>query len=151
MSGEATDRQLAYIAGIVDVMAVLRIRNTQGAPLPFVEINCPNLALLEWLAERTGTSVTVVNRDYTRNGCALHCPEAHVHIRSASGRWSLSGVRATVVLHGVVPFMQLQTEAAQQLLEAGLRAPRKPATIAKMTNLGWAVPEFLPWTKKLSE
>ena len=105
--------------------------------------SCPNLSLLDWLAERTGTSVTRVRRDYTRNGCAMHCPQAHVHIQSHSGRWSLSGVRATVVLSGLLPFLQMQVQDAQALVAVGLRAPHKPATIAKMAQLGWPTPQFL--------
>jgi hypothetical protein len=145
-----TEREMAYMAGVVDAMGALRLREVRGETLlPFVEISCSNLGLLEWLARRTGTGVTKVKRDYRRNGCTLHCPDPHVHIQSLSGRWSLSGVRATVVLFGLRPYLQLQAEAAQELLDVGLRAPRKGATIQKMADLGWPVPPFLPPTAKV--
>jgi hypothetical protein len=139
-----TDRELAWFAGVVDVMGSVRLREVRGETLlPLLEINCPNLALLERLAALTGTSVTKVRRDYQRNGCTVHCPQAHVHIQSSSGRWSLSGARATVVLAALLPFLQLQQETVAELVAVGLRAPRKPATVAKMAALGWAAPEFL--------
>lgn len=139
-----TERELAYFAGVIDVMGTMRVRDVRGTELPFVEVNCPNLPLLEWLADKTGTGVTKVRRDYKRNGCADHCPEPHVHIESSSGRWSVSGVRATVVLHNLLPYLQLQVETAMDVLAKGLWAPRKPATVTKMTELGWATPDFQP-------
>lgn len=138
-----SDRELGYIAGVVDAMATLRVRDVRGTELPFVEINCPNLSLLEWLGGKTGTGVTKTKRDYKRMGCSQHCTEAHVHIVSLSGRWSVSGARATVLLHNVLPFLQLQVETAQQLLDVGLSCGRKLATPAKMAALGWDVPDFV--------
>lgn len=138
------ERELAYAAGVLDVMGTLRVRDVRGTELPFVEVSCPNMVLLEWLADRTGVGVTKVRRDYNRNGCADHCPEPHVHIESFSCRWSVSGVRATVVLHNLLPYLQLRVETAMDVLAVGLCAPRKPATVAKMTELGWAEPEFAP-------
>lgn len=147
-----TERRLAYMAGIVDVMGNLRLRevNHSGTLLPFVEVACPNILLLERLGEWTGSAVTKVRRDYRRNGCTKHCPEPHVHIQSSSGRWSVSGVRATVVLHGLLPYLELQADQASELLEAGLVAPRKPATIRKLAELGWVIPEFRPPIPKVS-
>lgn len=139
-----SERQLAYIAGVVDVMAAMRLREAHsGNQLPWVGISTPNLAMVQWLADRTGVTVTTVTRSYNRDGCALHCPEPHVHIHSQTGRWSISGARATVMLYNLLPYLELQAESAKELLDVGLRCGRKFNTGAKMAALGWEIPEFV--------
>lgn len=147
-----TFQQLAYMAGVVDVMGSLRLRTVRHSQteLPFVGVSSPHLALLEWLGSLTGVKITRVSRDFTRDGCTIHCPEPHVHVVSQTGRWSVSGVRATVILAALLPYLQLQHQAARQLLDVGLRAPRKPATITKLADAGWPIPEFLPPLKVMT-
>lgn len=133
---------LAYVAGIVDTMAVLRVRKYAEADLPMVAVHCPNLPLLGYLARLTGTKVTKTSRGYDRAGCSEHCPDKHQHITSTSGRWSVSGAKATVLLAAVRPFLRLQGYAADQVLEAAAKAPSKPATWQRMVELGWPLPDL---------
>lgn len=134
----------AYLAAIVDTLANLRTRTTERSVLPEVQVNCPNLDLLAWLGQVTGTAHFQTRRDYLRHVCTDHCPSAHAHVRSTSGRWSVTGTRATVLLIGVAPYLRLRTGEAEELIGVGLAAGWKPATVTKMAALGWPVPERAP-------
>lgn len=133
---------LAYVASVIDTQGIIRTRIAGDTELPMVAVHGPNIRVLNMLAELTGTKVTVVRRDYSRVGCAEHCQEKHQHITSSSGRWSVTGVKATVLLYNLRPFMRFQEEAARSALVLGQSTKFKPATIQKMVELGWEVPEF---------
>lgn len=133
-----SEAQLAWCAGVVDVMGVIRTRSMKtGAELGYVGVSTSKRDLLEQLAELTGTGVTTVNRDYKRLGCGEHCNEAHLHVHSSTGRWSITGARAVVFLSAIEPYMLLQRGRANDVIAAGMMAPRKPATLRKMYSLGW--------------
>jgi hypothetical protein len=133
--------ELAYLAAVVDTQSIIRLRTTgDGTDLPMLALHGPNVALLEWLAELTGTKVTVTRRTYSKHGCAEHCPEKHQHIVSTSGRWSVSGAKATIVLDAVTPYLRWQYAAAIEAVRVGVTAPTKPATARKMHALGWPIP-----------
>lgn len=130
-----------YLAGILDANAIFRVREVPGGTrLACVAVHGLPVPVLEVLAEATGTKVTIVNRDYQRAPCADHCEEQHQHVSSVSGRWSVTGAKATVLIAAVLPFLRVQQEAASEVLKVGLAAPRKPATFDKMATLGWPVP-----------
>lgn len=132
---------LAYVAALVDAAAVVRIRRTRDSTeLPYVAISTPDLALLTYFADLTGVGAVPTRRQFVKAGCAVHCAERHVHVTSTSGRWSVTGVRATVLLAAVRPYLRFKTATADVALAVGLAAPRKPATLGKMTELGWPAP-----------
>lgn len=132
---------LAYLAGVLDFLAVLRVRTTpQGSQLPYVGISSANLAALGRVATITGTKITQVERDYMRRGCDEHCAHAHQHIVSTTGRWSVTGSRATVVLFNTQPFLTRDLDLASELIQVGLSAPTKPAVAARMAAAGWELP-----------
>lgn len=131
---------VAYIAGILDANAIFRVRDVNGTKLPGVFVHGLHIELLQVLADSTGTAVTVIKRDYNGVRCAEHCPEKHVHTISVSGRWSVTGAKATVLLHNVVPHLRVQRVVAQEVLEVGLGAPHKAGTVVKMKDLGWEIP-----------
>lgn len=136
---------VAYVAGIVDTWGVIRTRATDnGTLLPFVAVHSPNLGMLDLLADLTGTKVTKTQRSFMRMGCSIHCQEKHRHVQSNSGRWSLSGAKATVLLFNVLPYLRLQVPEATASLDVGLATRFKKATVQKMAQLGWKVPEFDP-------
>lgn len=129
---------IQYVAGILDACAIFRIRETaEGTKLPGVFVHGLPMPMLNILAETTGTKVTVVTRDYHRALCADHCPDQHGHVRSVSGRWSVTGAKATVLISAVLPHLRGQTAQAYEALTIGLEAPRKSTTFAKMYALGW--------------
>jgi hypothetical protein len=135
-------RDLAYAAALVDTLAVLNVREVGPSGLPMVTIHSKYQPALAWLGERTQSKITTVKRDYQRASCADHCPEAHIHIVSESGRWQVSGVKATIVLHNLLPFLRVQDETARTLIEAGKSIGYKGQVVQRMKELGWEIPEL---------
>lgn len=133
------EAELAYLAGIVDTLAILRVRTTPSSDLPMVALHGPFEAALRLLAERTDTAITITTRDYQRAACVEHCPTAHEHIQSVSGRWSVTGTKATVLLENLLPYMRAQADRARELIEVGRSAGFKPKTREQMRLLGWQV------------
>lgn len=134
---------LAYIAAIVDTQGHITTRTVRETVLPALAVSSPNTALLTWLGQLTGTRPTITRRQYGRAACSEHCPDAHQHVTSVSGRWSVTGAKATVVLHSVTPYLRLRTEEAAEAVRLGTAARFKPATVAKMLALGWSSPPLL--------
>lgn len=133
---------LAYVAGVIDSQGGIRTRIAGDTELPMVYVHGPNLAVLHLLADLTGTGVTEVKRGYSKAGCTEHCPDKHQHVTSVSGRWSVTGVKATVLLWNIRPYLRFQRDAAATALAVGMTSPFKPATPGKMAVLGWQIPEF---------
>lgn len=131
---------LPYIAALVDTQCALGVRVTGDTELPTVALHGPNMALLTALGDATGVGVTEIRRAYSKSPCATHCDTPHVHITSVSGRWQVTGARATILLQCVLPHLHFRREEVEALIELGLRAPAKGATAAKMKALGWEVP-----------
>lgn len=142
MSPQLSSTDLAYIAAVIDSQGIIRSRKTKQGVLPLVALHGPNIRLLQYLAGLTGTKVTITRREFLRSGCREHCPEQHQHITSESGRWSVTGAKATILLAAIRPYMRLQGYQADQAIAQGLVAPRKEATASKMTELGWPLPEW---------
>lgn len=135
------DAEIAYVAGILDTLGNFRVRETpDGTRLPSIAVSTPNTPLLAYLGNITGVTVLTTTRSYDRHRCMEHCAEAHQHVTSRSGRWSVTGARATVILAAIRPYMRLQVDDVDQLLAVGLDAPRKPATPKRMSTLGWPDP-----------
>jgi len=134
--------ELAYLAGVLDTRAVVRTRlvASSGTVLPYIAMSGGDPELLRWLGGITGVRSIVTSRAYNKHRCLEHCEKAHDHIHSISGRWSLTGVRATVVLLGTRPFVRFQEEQWDRALVAGVDAPRKEAVLRKMEALGWPLP-----------
>ena len=128
---------LAYIAAILDSRAVIRARTVGETDLPYIAVSCPDERLLDLLCRATGIRKVVTRRAYTKAGCAEHCQEKHIHTVSKSMRWSVTGVKATVVLDNCLPYMRIQQDEAREVLAIGLVAPRKAAALRRMAELGW--------------
>lgn len=134
--------QIAHVAGVLDAMGRFKIRETpDGSQLPEIAVSCPNMPLLKYLGALTGSTPFVTKRTYDRHRCTEHCLEPHSHVVSESGRWGLTGARATVVLAAIEPFAVFQKTEVRDCLYVGLEAPKKKATPAKMSALGWPLPE----------
>lgn len=135
-----TDTDLAYAAAVIDTLALLRFRSIpSGNELPYVGISGPH-RVVSWMSTITASKPTQVMRDYNRTNCSEHCPEAHEHIQSTTYRWSITGVKATIVLHNVRPFLRLQQELADELVAGGLEVGWKGQVPEQMRRLGWAIP-----------
>lgn len=131
---------LAYAAALVDTLAVMSTREVGGTQLPNVAINAKHRDVLDWLGRMTGTKVSTIKRDYHRGGCGEHCPEPHIHIQSASGRWVVTGVKATIVLHNLLPYLRVQRVQAIDLVTAGRTIGYKGHVVEEMRGAGWAIP-----------
>lgn len=131
--------QVAYVAGILDSLARVRVRELDnGTKLAVVAISSPNLDLLRVVAQLTGVKVVRVRRSYGRVGCTQHCDQPHLHVSSDTGRWELVGVRAVMVLRAVRPYLVTLANEVDDVLAVTANAPAKPATVRKMHALGWA-------------
>lgn len=136
------ERTIVYVAAVLDSAAVIRTREASGVTYPYLALSGSNTPLLRLLGGLSGMRVVVTKRSYAKAGCAEHCKEKHLHVTSESGRWSVSGAKATVILAAVLPYLRLQVDDARAALLVGLRAPFKPATLRQMERLGWPIPEF---------
>lgn len=135
----------AYLAGIIDTMGIIRTREMRGdnPPIPYVGLHTPNLQISSLFAGVTDTKVTTVTRKYNKAQCTEHCtPDSHVHVNSVSHRWSVTGVKATVMLHNIKPYLVFKTDEANEALRVGMVANYKPATWRKMQLLGWEIPDL---------
>jgi hypothetical protein len=135
---------LAYAAALIDTLAVMKLREVGPTQLPELAINARYGEALAWLGDKTMTRISTIKRDYQRAGCGEHCPEAHVHIVSTSGRWVVTGVKATIVLHNVLPYLRVQRVQAIDLVVAGQTIGYKGNVVEVMRDLGWDIPPLKP-------
>ena len=134
--------RLAYFAGLIDAVGHIIVFKTEGGTeLPRVTISSPNYEMLDMLGRETGTKRFDTTRTYDRHRCAEHCSQAHDHIVSRSARWSVSGAKATILLVALEPYLVMKKTVAHNVAEIGLRASKKPATLRKMAEMGWPLPE----------
>lgn len=146
-----TETDLAYVAGVVDLVANIKIRRAgQGTnvDLPVIAIYGAYPDVLHWLGEHTETRPVVTSRQYARAGCQEHCQEKHQHVTSVSARWSLTGAKATIVLYNVMPYLKFQTHDAEMAVQLGLITNYKQATVTKMRSLGWETPPEMSRTRR---
>ena len=81
--------------------------------------------LLQWLGQITDVRSIVTVRGYDKHRCLEHCTKAHDHIESVSGRWSLTGAKATVVLCATRPYVRFHDAEWDRAIEVGLQANKK--------------------------
>lgn len=129
-----------YAAAITDSRAAFSTRRAREVYLPQVSVSGRPFDVLEWLGWITETRVISTTRDYMRLGCTDHCEEKHLHVESNSGRWLVTGAKATVFLANILPFLKFRQDDAKKLLKIGFASKWKPATVEKMALLGWAIP-----------
>ena len=137
-----TREDIAYVAGLLDALSRVRIFSTpEGTDLPRIAVSTPEMELLTYLGSLTGTAPFITKRTYDRHRCTQHCEQAHQHVVSKSGRWSVSGAKATILGSAVLPHIRLQKTDFEVAVAVGLIAPKKLATPKKMQALGWPLPE----------
>jgi hypothetical protein len=134
---------LAYMAALVDNLAVLKTRQVNGSELPVVALTITRSEdAVKFLAGNTGSKVTPIVRQYNRKGCADHCMIAHLHVDTVGHRWQVTGVKATIMLHNLLPYMRVQVVQAQRLIELGQSIGYASSVAARMRELGWHIPEL---------
>jgi len=135
------DATKAYLAGAIDLIGLIRLRDAPRGPLPVVQMHGPHFNVMTLLGELTETKVIPTSRDFVRAGCLEHCADRHQHIKSISARWSVTGAKATVLLWNLLPYLRAKRTIADVVMEAGINAGYKPATVRKMQELGWEIPD----------
>lgn len=139
------DSEIAYVAAVVDTFARIKIRPTEaGTLIPTITISNPHRSMLAFMGQMTATKSFEVEKSYSKHRCGEHCPSRHEKIVSNSGRWSISGAKATVMLSAIQPYVRFQDEEVAEALEAGLAATKKAHTVASMQKIGWPLPPS--WT-----
>lgn len=134
---------LAYMAAVVDMLAVLKVRKMDASDLPVAAITSTrHIEAVRLLCEHTGVKPVSLVKDYVHRGCNEHCPDKHNHVESEGARWQVVGVKATIVLHSLVPYLRVQREAARELVRAGQVIGYKGQVVAEMRRLGWDIPEL---------
>lgn len=130
-----------YAAAVLDAFGRLTLRPYQGSELPEVIVQ-GRIEALPWLAEVTGTKVQEIPKAYNAHRCAEHCTEKHMHVESTTWRWTVTGARATIVLHTLQAHMRIKGREARQLVEAGQRIGYKRTVVEEMRGRGWDIPEL---------
>lgn len=59
-------------------------------------------------------------------------------------RWQVTGMKATIVLYNIVPYMREREMEAKVALDIGLNAPYKEAYVEWMESAGWEIPNLDP-------
>lgn len=142
MPKQLSEGQIAYVAAIIDTTARIKeLKTSSGVMIPVIHLSNANFGLLRYLGRITDVQPLFLERKWSRHKCSEHCPDRHQEARSVSGRWSISGAKATMILAAIQPHVMFQKAVVRESIALGLDAPRKQATVRKMINLGWPVPE----------
>lgn len=136
---------LSYVAGVIDSRAHIEVLNRHGKPQPRLSVTTKRLGLLNHLATLTGTKVSVDERGYEKKGCGEHCDQAHIHVARQSAKWRVDCLRATIVLHNVLPMLVDRRLDASAALTVGLESypAARGDTAKQMVKLGWDLPQVV--------
>lgn len=126
----------AYLAGIIDGEGTVRCRAKYGLS---ITVYNTDEALIRWLLERVGGSVT-----HERRTCAAGCDIAHIHHRKPRMAWSVGGELAAVVLEHIAPLMIIKRRRAEDCLSAWRARPRAKTlrgerVLLELHARGWPV------------
>lgn len=137
---------LAYAAALIDALGIIRTRKlSSGTDLPFVQISGTKFVdSLDWLSEITGVVRTATSRDFVKHGCMEHCSEQHVHVKSKSNSWTVTGAKATIFLANLIPYLKVKQEEAKTVASIGMKNSYKTQVVNEMRKLGWTIPDMKP-------
>lgn len=145
MTKKITDADKAYVACILDNFGNLTVRRLPtGTQQPTIQMFGKRPNLMRWLAEVTNTKAITIAKMSSRHNCTEHCPERHDPVESVSMRWQVTGMKATIVLYNIVPYMREREMEAKVALDIGLNAPYKEAYVEWMESAGWEIPNLDP-------
>lgn len=140
-----TPQDLIYAAALIDTLAVLKTRLVNGSDLPVIAMTTTrHVPAARFLGALTATRLTPLVKDYTHRGCNQHCPDKHNHVLSEGVRWQVTGAKATIVLHNVLPALRVQAGEAQRLVSLGRQIGYKGQVVNRMRELGWEIPDLRP-------
>lgn len=129
------------MAALVDNLAVLKTREVNGSELPVIALTTSRSPeAVQLLAASTASKVTEIVRNYRRKGCNQHCTRAHLHVDTTGYRWQVTGAKATIILHSLLPHMRVQTVLAGRLVVVGKTIGYSTSVVTRMRELGWPIP-----------
>lgn len=151
------------MAAVIDLRGRVYVkRNKQRAEgsrqiVLMVESSRP--AVIRKMATLTGTNPEARTeralKEFMRRACAEHCEEPHVHVGDervipAIQRWTATGVALAVVGEALAPFLaedlglpEYIAEIAGNIDLSGRGSGAQMATLLRMKELGWPMPELL--------
>lgn len=134
-----TDGVRGYIAGIIDGEGTPRLTTRTFSDgrvrtWPAITVGSTDIPMLEKLQEWCGGTLLQTGAP----PCARPCDKQHVHKNYQAHRLTIKGLRAMIVVEGVLPWLIIKREPALQLLswrpktETGFKVVR-----ADMGKRGW--------------
>jgi hypothetical protein len=156
--GVIPPEKLAWMAAILDIQGRIHRKDNQARATPqlVLRVDSSHLSVIGELCRLTGGSVEprppAPGKEWDRKGCTEHCAAAHVHVEIGSqpstGRWTVTGAAAAVVLHNVIPYMltdrgmeAMMTEALENVNLAGRSGNNARRAVRRLAQLGWVLPE----------
>lgn len=154
----------AWAAGILDFQGHVQTKKNQqraaGSQQIMIYVDTSIDEIVDRLGEMTGANVEMkvrhrVKAEWSRKGCAEHCPEEHIHVNEyqmpATGRWSVTGAAAAIVLWNLREYLSTEREPwdwalSQCLSQLKLTGQGSAAIIAaarRLHSLGWTLPPVM--------
>jgi len=156
---------IAWVAGVLDLKAtIIRKKNKErSTPQLVLCVETKEYEVIRGLSALTGTSPELqaekLSPDWMRRLCVEHCPEKHVHGSNeanetypwklpATGRWTITGAGAAVILWSTLGFQRNKRDMPEAL-EAMLAYAKTTGqgwgatrtSLLRLRNLGWRMPD----------
>lgn len=152
--------RLGWMAAILDIQGlVIQKKNySRATPQVVLAVDSANTTVVRELCALTGTDVEMKKQnklrpEWRRRACTIHCPEAHVHLQDVNmpltGRWTITGVGAAMVLHGLRPHLVTWDVKSWSLayelcmdnaVFTGQGSGMTRSVITRLVDLGWELP-----------
>lgn len=153
--------KLGWVAGVIDLKGrLIRKKNpTRATPQIVLIVETKETLVVRELGNLTGTRPEAMKRqplkEWMRKGCSEHCPEAHFHVYDHDelymppiARWTVTGAGMYVVMHNIMPFIQIDRgykDAMDEVLAntplTGQGAFAVVNSLRRLHGLGWELPE----------
>lgn len=138
-----SETQKAYLAGVLDNFGAMNIRRLDtGTTQPMIFCSGNKPELMKMLGDLTASKVVRTGRPYSKHRCVEHCPDRHAEEKSTSLRWQVTGMKCTIFLYNVMPYMAVRAEEARTAFAAGIHSNFKGRVVDQMRDLGWDIPDL---------
>lgn len=155
--------EMGWMAAVIDLRGRVYVKTNKQRAEDSRQIvlmaESKQASIIRRLSKMTGNKVETMSprpmKEFMRRGCNEHCPEQHVHIsddRTMPGitRWTLTGVAMAIVTTALEPYLTEDKgfpEYNEEILAAttlrGQGSGAVMATIARLSALGWPLPDVL--------
>ncbi len=152
--------ELGWMAAVIDMKGhlVRKSNHARRTPQVVLMVDTKDPRISQRLAAFTASKAEVKKHippgeAFTRRGCVIHCPEAHIHIDETTWqmpgvtRWAITGATMVIVLTNLAPYMSTYEEYADDVEEAlsamavsGRGSGAVRAAVKRLSGLGWRIP-----------